>query len=48
MILDPSTLEWVEFAEHDYLTAKAILQVTLGQKGAVRDYFPDSPCFQCH
>ena len=29
MILDPSTLEWVEFAEHDYLTAKTILQVIL-------------------
>jgi HEPN domain-containing protein len=28
MILEPSTLEWIEFAEHDYITAKTILQVS--------------------
>lgn len=28
MTLASSTLEWVEFAEHDYLSAKALLQVS--------------------
>ena len=26
MISEPSTLEWIEFAEHDYMMAKTILQ----------------------
>jgi hypothetical protein len=28
MTLAASTLEWVEFAEHDYLSAKALLQLS--------------------
>jgi HEPN domain-containing protein len=28
MILSSSTLEWVEFAEHDYLTAQTLLHVS--------------------